>query len=163
MPCERIQLPCKLSSFICWEVSHPPHPPIFSPLAGTHLQKRDKIDESHYRPISVLSVISRLFDRFVCDDLYQHLNSNNLVAKEQSGFRTLHSTIKCLLKGTDDWYSGLGKRQIAGLVLIDLKKAFDTEDHTHSVSKIRALRSPRKGCNVVQILSFKSQAVLYCK
>ena len=35
----------------------------------------------------------------------------------------------CLLKSTDDWYSGLDKGQLVGLVLIDLKKAFDTVDH----------------------------------
>ena len=32
MPCERIQLPCKLSSFICWGVSHPHPPGIFAPV-----------------------------------------------------------------------------------------------------------------------------------
>ena len=53
----------------------------------------DKSEKSNYRPISVLPVISRLFERLVYNQLCQHLNSNNLLANEQSGFRTLHSTL----------------------------------------------------------------------
>ena len=115
----------------------------------------DKSEKFNYCPISVLPVISRLFERLLYNQLYQHLNSNNLLAPEQSGFRTLHSTLTCLLKSTEDWYSGLDKGQLVGLVLIYLKKAFDTLDHN-----IMCLRSPRKEMNIVQISSFKSQAVL---
>ena len=82
----------------------------------------DKSEKSNYRPISVLPVSSRLFERLVYDQLYQHLNSNNLLAKEQSGFRKLHSTLTCLIKSTDEWYSALDNGQLVGLVLIDLKK-----------------------------------------
>ena len=123
----------------------------------------DKSEKSNYRPISVLPVISRLFERLLYDQLYQHLNSNNLLPKEQSGFRKLHSTLTCLIKSTDEWYSALDNGQLVGLVLIDLKKAFDTVDHNILCQKIRTLRSPGKGICMVQILSFKSQAVLYHK
>ena len=67
----------------------------------------DKSEKSNHRPISVLSVISRPFERFVYNQLCQHLNTSNLLANEQPGFRTIHSTLTCLLKNTDDWYSGL--------------------------------------------------------
>ena len=59
-----------------------------------------------YKPISVLPVVSRLFEKLVFNQLYQHLNTNDLLAPSQSGFRTLHSTATALLKCTDDWYSG---------------------------------------------------------
>ena len=96
----------------------------------------DKGEKSNYRPISVLPVISRLFERLVYNQLYQHLNSNSLLANEQSGFRTLHPTLTCLLKNTDDWYSGLENGQLVGLLLIDLKKAFDTVDHSILCQKL---------------------------
>ena len=64
----------------------------------------------------------KALERLVYDQLCQHLNLDNLRAKEQSGFRTLHSTLTCLRKSTGDWYSGLDKGQLVGLVLIDLKK-----------------------------------------
>ena len=71
-----------------------------SRVAPIH-KEGDKSEKSNYLPISVLPVISRLFERLVYDQLYQYLNSNNLLAKEQSGFRKLHSTLTCLIKSTD--------------------------------------------------------------
>ena len=96
----------------------------------------DKSEKTNYRPISVLPVISRLFERLIYNQLYQHLNSNNLLANEQSGFRRLHSTLTSLLKSTDDWYSALDSGQLVGLVFIDLKKAFDTVDHNILCQKL---------------------------
>ena len=96
----------------------------------------DKSEKSNYRPISVLPVISRLFERLLYDQLYQHLNSNNLLAKEQSGFRKLHSTLTCLIKSTDEWYSALDNGQLVVLVLIDQNKAFDTVDHNILCQKL---------------------------
>ena len=89
----------------------------------------DKTEKSNYRPISVLPVISRLFERLVANQLYQHMNDNGYFSSEQSGFLRLHSTVTCLLKNTDDWYNGLDLGKLVGLVFIDLKKAFDTVDH----------------------------------
>ena len=89
----------------------------------------DKADKSNYRPISVLPVISRLFEKLVANQLYQHMYDNGLFSSEQSGFLRLHSTVTCLLKNTDDWYNGLDLGKLVGLVFIDLKKAFDTVDH----------------------------------
>ena len=59
------------------------------------------------------------------------MNENDMFSSNQSGFRCLHSilTCLCLLKNTDDWYSGLDLGKLVGLVFIDLKKAFDTVNH----------------------------------
>ena len=89
----------------------------------------DKTEKSNYHPISVLPVISRLFERLVASQLYQHMNDNGYFSSEQSGFLRLHSTVICLLKNTDVWYNGLDLRKLVGLVFIVLKKAFDTVDH----------------------------------
>ena len=57
------------------------------------------------------------------------MKEKGLFSGDQSGFLRLFSTATCLLKNTDDWYSGLDLRQFVGLVFVDLKKAFDTVDH----------------------------------
>ena len=44
-------------------------------------------------------------------------------------FLRQRSTVTCLLKNTDDWYSGLDLGKQVGLVFFDLKKAFDTVHH----------------------------------
>ena len=75
------------------------------------------------------SLISRLFKRLDYNQLYQHLSSNNLLANEQSGFRALRFTLTCLLKNAIGRYSGLENGRLVGLVLIDLREAFDTVNH----------------------------------
>ena len=89
----------------------------------------DRAEKSNYRTISVLPVISKLFEKLVAAQLYQHMNDNGYFSSYQSGFLRLHSTVTCLLKITDDWYNGLDLGKPVGLVFIDLKKAFDTVDH----------------------------------
>ena len=89
----------------------------------------DRTEKSNYRPISVLPVISMLFEKLVFDQLYQYMRENGMFSGDQSGFLRLFSTVTCLLKNTDDWYNGLDLGRFVGLVFIDLKKAFDTVDH----------------------------------
>ena len=89
----------------------------------------DKAEKSNYHLISILPVISRLFEKVVFNQLYQYLLENDLIYPGQSGFRKNHSTLTYLLKITDDWYNGLDNSQMMGSVFIDLKKAFDTVDH----------------------------------
>ena len=66
-------------------------------------------DKSNYRPISVLPVISRLFEKLIFDQLYDYLNRNQLIFLLQSAFRKLHSVLTCLLKSTNDWYLNTDK------------------------------------------------------
>ena len=89
----------------------------------------DKSDKSNYRPIPVLPVVSRLFEKLVFNQSYQYLDRNGLLSPNQSGFRRLHSTLTCLLKSTDDWFTGLDSGEMLGMVFVDLKTAFDTIDH----------------------------------
>ncbi|RUA05612.1 MAG: hypothetical protein DSY43_04240 [Gammaproteobacteria bacterium] len=90
----------------------------------------------NYRPISVLPVISKLFEKAIFEQLYNYLISNDLLSDHQSGFRPFHSTLTALLKNTSYWLNNMdcGKTNIA--VFIDLKKAFDTVDHVIILRKL---------------------------
>ena len=48
----------------------------------------DKAEMSNYRPISVLPVITRLFEKFIANQLYRYINDNGYFSFEQSGFCT---------------------------------------------------------------------------
>ena len=90
----------------------------------------------NYRPISVLPVISKIMERILHDQLYNYLTKFDLFSDTQFGFRKFHSTASALLDCTNDWYINLDRKMFNLVVLIDLKKAFDTVDHQILLSKL---------------------------
>ena len=111
----------------------------------------DRACKENYRPISVLPVVARLFEKLIFDQLYNYLNINNLIYWGQSAYRKFHSTVTCLIKNTDKWYTGMDKGCISGTVFIDLKKAFDTVDHAILCHKLEHC-----GLQLNELLRFKS-------
>ena len=95
-----------------------------------------KDDLNNYRPISVISVVSKVFERLVYNQFYEYLNANQLLASCQSGFRSLHSTLTALLEANDSWSINIDKGLLNGVVFVDLKKAFDTIDHEILLCKL---------------------------
>ena len=66
-------------------------------------------DRSNHRPTSVLSVLSRSFEKIVFDQVYNYFTENEFFYSDQSGFRLCHSVLACLLKCTNDWYLSFDK------------------------------------------------------
>ena len=83
----------------------------------------------NYRPISVLPANSKIMERILHDQIYNYLTKFDLFSDTQFGFRKFHSTASALLDCTNDWYINLDRKMFNLVVLIDLKKAFDTVDH----------------------------------
>ena len=99
-------------------------------------KKGVKSNLNNYRPISVIPVVSKVFEKIVYDQLYQYLNDNQLLSSCQSGFRSLHSTLTALLEATNSWSVNIDNGFLNGVVFIDLKKAFDTIDHEIILRKL---------------------------
>ena len=95
-----------------------------------------KEERSNYRPTSVLPVLARLFVNLVDKQLYDYLDKNELIYRQQSGFRSLHSVVTCLISNTNDWCFHLDHGMSTGVVFVDLKKAFDTVDHDILLGKL---------------------------
>ena len=93
-------------------------------------------DLNNYRPISVISVIAKVFERIVYDQLYNCLSNEDIISTHQSGFRSLHSTVTALLKATDNWANNIDRGNVNAVVFLDLKKAFDTVDQDILLSKM---------------------------
>jgi hypothetical protein len=65
-------------------------------------KKGKKDDMNNYRPISVISVVAKIFEKLTFVQLYEYLNNNNLISTSQS-VRSLHSTLTALIEATDNW------------------------------------------------------------
>ena len=83
----------------------------------------------NFRPVSNLSLLSKLVERIVCVQLVDHLKAHNLYEVFQSAYRQLHSTETALLRIQNDLLRAVDTHGGAILVLLDLSAAFDTIDH----------------------------------
>ena len=91
----------------------------------------------NYRPISVISVIGKIMEKIVYCQVQEYLLQNNILTNCQSGFRPKFSTQTALLNVTENWLSAIDRGDLIGVVMIDLKKAFDTVDHAILLKKLR--------------------------
>ena len=82
----------------------------------------ERSDVNNYRPISVLSVIAKVFENIVFRQFYEYLSDNSLLSQNQSGFRPRHSTLTALHKDTMLWLNNMDKGNLNITVFVDLKK-----------------------------------------
>ena len=75
-------------------------------------------------------------ERILYNQLYSYLTKSKLLSDSQYGFRKFHSTASALLDCTNDWHVNLDRKMFNLVVLIDLKKAFDTVDHQILLRKL---------------------------
>lgn len=101
--------------------------------------------------MSILSIISKVFEKIVHNQLNVYLKENNLLYNFQSGFRANFSTDTCLIHLLDEIRLNADQGNYTGMVVLDLQKAFDTVNHSILLDKMSAM-----GVNFSSICWFKS-------
>ncbi|CAH2087332.1 unnamed protein product [Euphydryas editha] len=100
-----------------------------------------KTDPSNYRPISVLPVLSKIFEKILYTRIYQHLNDINFLFKKQYGFRPKSNTLAATIDLVTNIKNAIDKKQVAVGIFIDIKKAFDAVSHPLLLKKLSYLFS----------------------
>ena len=92
--------------------------------------------KENYRSISILPIISKIFEKLICRQLSNHFD--NILSKFQCGFRKGYSPQHCLLLMIDKWKKAVDNNKVFGALLTDLSKAFDCICHDLLVAKLNA-------------------------
>ena len=99
-------------------------------------KKGSRLDKKCYRPVSVLTTFSKIFERYVLNEILDHVNT--ILSDKISAYRKGYSCQHVLLKLTEEWRKHLDQNKIVGAVLMDLSKAFDCLPHELLIAKLSA-------------------------
>ena len=96
-------------------------------------KKLDPSDKANYRPVSVLPLLSKVFEKIIYDQLYEYLE--NFLSELLCGFRKAHSTQHALFRLIQKWQEELDSGGYVGTILMDLSKAYDCLSHDLLIAK----------------------------
>lgn len=102
-------------------------------------KKGIKNDIQNFRPISLLSNISKIFEKALHNRIVYFLESNNLLGAEQFGFRKNRSTELALINFVSDAARALDGSQFTAGIFCDLSRAFDCVDHEMLIKKMASI------------------------
>ncbi|KAK9881891.1 hypothetical protein WA026_018088 [Henosepilachna vigintioctopunctata] len=106
-------------------------------------------EASSYRPINLLSAISKLIEKSIYKRLKEHVEEHGIIPKHQFGFRTEHTTTYQLARITEDIKEKLNVSTPTGAIFLDIEKAFDRVWHQGLIYKMKEKQFPRKITNII--------------
>lgn len=115
------------------------------------IYKKDiKTDPNNYRPITLLSSISKLYERVVYNSILVHLRFRNLIYKNQSGFLPGNSTMDQLLTITSLIHDNFELRRDVRSIFLDITSAFDSIPHKLLIHKIESYGIRGNTLNIIK-------------
>ena len=155
------RIPPKLVKIAAKELSYPISNLINQSIRTSHFPDRlkfaevsplykaqDSLNRSNYRPVSILSCISKVFERLYYDQMYSYFH--DVFESRLSAYRPKYGCQHVLLKLVEDWKYALDNKENVGAILMDLSKAFDAIPHRLLISKMRAYGVSPEACNLIK-------------
>ena len=99
-------------------------------------KKLDPSDKANYRPVSVLPLLSKVFEKIINNQLHEYLE--NFLNELLCGVRKAHSTQHALSRLIQKWQAELDSGCYVGTMLMDLSKAYDCLSHDLLIPKLEA-------------------------
>ena len=112
-----------------------PHTLKLADVIPTH-KKGDKTLMENYRPISLLPVVSKIFEKNMYNQIIIYIDK--FLSPYLFGFRKGHNTEQCLILLIEEWKKALDEQKKVGAILTDLSKAFDCLNHNLLLAKLDA-------------------------
>ena len=109
----------------------------FSKVLPLH-KKHDPLERKNYRPVAILSPLSKVLEKLVFEQIYDYFTQNLLFHPNLHGYRKNRSTQTALLQMYDRWVRSASEGQVSGVVLLDLSAAFDLVDPSLLLQKLKA-------------------------
>ena len=99
-------------------------------------KKGDRSLPDNYRPVSLTSIICRILESIIRDNIDLYLTENNLLSKYQYGFRSGRSCTMQLIDALEQWTHALNEGTDTDIILLDFSKAFDSVSHKRLLNKL---------------------------
>jgi hypothetical protein len=112
----------------CWKISN---------ICPVYKNKGEKSEKSNYRPITLLSCMSKILEKLIYKSIYEYCVSNELLISENSGFKRNDSTVNQIIAITHNIYKSLDSGKDVCAIFLDVSKAFDKKWHEGLIFKLR--------------------------
>lgn len=110
----------------------------------------DKSDPGNYRPVSVLSILSKIIEIAIKTRMIKHLEYIKFLHPSQYGFQKASSTVSACLSFTETVLSFINENKKTGSTFIDIKKAFDSVDHRLLLLKLKNIGFKDKALKIIE-------------
>ena len=95
--------------------------------------------KTNFRPISLLSCMSKVMERIIFNEMYKYFMDNHLLITENSGFKKGDGTVNQLIHIVHNIHKGLDHKRDVCMVFLDISKAFDRVYHEGLIFKLKQL------------------------
>jgi hypothetical protein len=120
----------------------------------------ERKDFNNFRPIALQSVFSKIFERYLFNNIFDYLEKNNILSHFQFGFRPRNSCTDALLAIQKEIFDARNNNEYVCVFALDLKKAFETISHAFLLKKLQKYGFSAKSLELIKnYLVDRSQAI----